>query len=603
MLVYIAWDGDHIGRQVGRAAQADDADALRQISQRIDLGNQIWRSWVESLGGNLVSMGGDEGRAQIPADHLDELPGIREQYAGKVGSAVSVGVGVKLSEADKALLAAKLQGGDRILFYSEEVDQQLEEARQKGERTEEQKIADEYLNKTVPGGDQRMDHHAAHHEAVDPSIKREHLGEDRGYQVYLVDGDKIRHTIDADFTMGGNPGRYKYVPEGEIWVDSNTNTDEIPEVVDHELTECKSMEEKGASYGAAHDAANRKEFKKAAPAMNSGAFAGAARPSGPTVNKPVATQGDHEQGQVLNEMLESSAAPAPAEQTHAAKDFERQLHEEAWKGEEEDMGQQAQKSANLEQIKAQLVQALQVLKAQAPVLEQMKQAAPQAYQAVSGLAQATIALARELAPAQPMQKAEDLVKGLPRVTASKHPARANDQEIYRYVQGMHTGAASDLNKIPMDANFHLVDVPLAKLPALRPPTDTNAQRYAQLKTPFPPIVIAANGSIPDGHTRIAAARLRGDKSIRAYVQKAELKTEEEPHDAPKAGAELEKAKLPMPGANAHHHVVLPSGSTVGDKVKVTHQDGSVGWKQVGAGMILGQDPAHHPVSSREPDSR
>ena len=67
--------------------------------------------------------------------------------------------------------------------------------------------------------------------------------------------------------------------------------------------------------------------------------------------------------------------------------------------------------------------------------------------------------------------------------------------------------------------------------------------------------------------------------------------------------EIEKGGLPMPGAAARHHVVLPSGSVVDQKVKVTHSDGSEGWRQVGSGMVLGQDPAHHPVSSRSPNSK
>ncbi len=70
MLIYIAWDGDHIGRQVGRASRNDDVEGLRRISQAIDQGDNIWRSWVESPGGSLISMGGDEGRAEVAADHI-----------------------------------------------------------------------------------------------------------------------------------------------------------------------------------------------------------------------------------------------------------------------------------------------------------------------------------------------------------------------------------------------------------------------------------------------------------------------------------------------------------------------------------------------------
>lgn len=316
MQLFIAWDGDHIGRQVGRASLADDAEGLRRISQAIDQGNLVWKSWVELSGGSLISFGGDEGRAEVPADKLDELPAIREQYSGKVGSPVSVGVGLKLSEADKALIAAKLRGGDAIVFYTDEVEQEIEEARRKNQRTEEQKITDEYLTKT---------------EAVPQRVVDE------------------------------------YAPVGEV------------------------MERFGLS--------------KAAPAMNPGAFAGASRPSAPTVDKPVATQGDHEQGMVMHDLLESSANPAPPEQTHAAQDFERQLHEEAWKGEEEDMHASVQSRQSLDQVKEQVYRALAALKMQGETLEQVKQVAPDAYQAMVGLTQAVVTMARQLT-AEPMRKAE-----------------------------------------------------------------------------------------------------------------------------------------------------------------------------------------------------
>ena len=49
---------------------------------------------------------------------------------------------------------------------------------------------------------------------------------------------------------------------------------------------------------------------------------------------------------------------------------------------------------------------------------------------------------------------------------------------------------------------------------------------------------------------------------------------------------------------------VPVDSTgAGNKVKVQHSDGSDGWVEVSSGMIRGQDPSGHPVSSRRPNSR
>jgi hypothetical protein len=150
MKVIIAWDGDHIGREVGRASLADDVEGLRRISQAIDTGNRIWESWVTMNGGSIISFGGDEGRAEILAEKLAELPKIRDQYATAVGSTVSVGVGTKLSEADRALMCGKLQGGDKIVLYTPDVDQTIEKLQGKGQKTEADKLAEEYLNKAQP---------------------------------------------------------------------------------------------------------------------------------------------------------------------------------------------------------------------------------------------------------------------------------------------------------------------------------------------------------------------------------------------------------------------------------------------------------------------
>lgn len=287
MNVFVSYDGDKIGRMVGRARLADDADAIRRISQSIDHGNDIWRSWCESHGGNVVEMAGDEGTFEISADYLDELPKIREQYQGDVGSTVSVGVGIKISESARALIAAKLRGGDRIEFYTDEVNEIVTQAEKNGQRTEENKIADEYLN-------------------------------------------------------------------------------------------------------------------KAAPAMHPGTFSGASAPSAPTVSGPTATQGPHEEVSTI--MNEQSAEGQSPELTHAGDDFLNSFHDSARSQEQEDTEGHAQSTKNVDDVKKKIVVALQMLKQQAPVMEQIKQTAPDAYQAMVGLAQAVIGLSREI---NPVKKSEN----------------------------------------------------------------------------------------------------------------------------------------------------------------------------------------------------
>jgi hypothetical protein len=59
-----------------------------------------------------------------------------------------------------------------------------------------------------------------------------------------------------------------------------------------------------------------------------------------------------------------------------------------------------------------------------------------------------------------------------------------------------------------------------------------AEKYAKLKSPLPAIVLDRDGEVVDGNHRIAAADMRGDKTIKAYVPIENLKPEN-----PKLGAE------------------------------------------------------------------
>lgn len=287
MKVIIAWDGDHIGREVGRASLADDVDGLRRISQAIDLGNNVWKSWVVMNAGSIISMGGDEGRAEIAAEKLSELPRIRDQYAQAVSATVSVGVGTKLSEADRALLVAKLRGGDRIVLYSEDIEPEIEAAeKQKVNTTEAEKLSDEYLGKADPG--QAPESPAA-----------------------------------AQPTAAG--------------------------------------------------------FQPAAPAIDPG---NDQQDGGP----PPAQDAGAAQ--------ETGAQPAP--QGDPGEDFEEAFHGLAEDQQKKDQGDPEKDASSDDQLKAQVVQILQQLKEQAPILEQVKQSAPDTYQAVMNMAQAVIAMARKL---------------------------------------------------------------------------------------------------------------------------------------------------------------------------------------------------------------
>ncbi len=144
-MAYCSFDGDGIGQKVGRLSLANDVEGVRRQAQAIDSGQALIRSWVLSCGGSVISQGGDEARVEVPASRLQELPDLRRQYGEAVGASCSVGVGMSMGEADKALLHAKLHGKDRISFFVPAMDEELERL-EHAPKSEVEKLTDEYLS-------------------------------------------------------------------------------------------------------------------------------------------------------------------------------------------------------------------------------------------------------------------------------------------------------------------------------------------------------------------------------------------------------------------------------------------------------------------------
>lgn len=107
-----------------------------------------------------------------------------------------------------------------------------------------------------------MEHYKPHKSSLSPAMLRElrtaPLGEIDGQKIYAVDAETIRNGPDIDFTTGGNPSRYRYVPPGEVWIENTLSPTDMAPTIVHELVEAKLMRG-GMSYDDAHDRANAYE--------------------------------------------------------------------------------------------------------------------------------------------------------------------------------------------------------------------------------------------------------------------------------------------------------------------------------------------------------
>jgi hypothetical protein len=151
MKVFVSWDGDHIGREAGRARLSDDVAKVRQVDFAIRAGNDLWTAMALRCGGETIEAGGDEGAISVPAQSLSEVQTIQRQYTEVVGATCTVGVGMKMSESSKALMVGKLRGGNGlIVVWDEEMQKELDAA---APQSESDKIGEAYLGKAdVQGG-------------------------------------------------------------------------------------------------------------------------------------------------------------------------------------------------------------------------------------------------------------------------------------------------------------------------------------------------------------------------------------------------------------------------------------------------------------------
>jgi hypothetical protein len=77
----------------------------------------------------------------------------------------------------------------------------------------------------------------------------------RKFDVWIVDGDRIRDTVYPEWLYGGNGERYRFNPKGEIWIDNAITCGEYRYTLAHELLERDLMARFRMTYGDAHDSA------------------------------------------------------------------------------------------------------------------------------------------------------------------------------------------------------------------------------------------------------------------------------------------------------------------------------------------------------------
>jgi hypothetical protein len=84
-------------------------------------------------------------------------------------------------------------------------------------------------------------------------VYRYYMGKVQNYNIWIVDGNRVRLKIFSSFLYGGNEQRYPFNPKGEIWIDNAITCEEYYLTLAHELNERHLMAKFGWKYITAHD--------------------------------------------------------------------------------------------------------------------------------------------------------------------------------------------------------------------------------------------------------------------------------------------------------------------------------------------------------------
>lgn len=120
--VYVAANGDGVGEQIGNAILSDDHQALSGLSRKFKDAHSNIEKWAQKKGGEIVASAGDEIIFSLPEEALGELDSVKDAYSQSSGTTLTMGIGETISQASKALIYGKLNDKNQIVEYEPQMD-------------------------------------------------------------------------------------------------------------------------------------------------------------------------------------------------------------------------------------------------------------------------------------------------------------------------------------------------------------------------------------------------------------------------------------------------------------------------------------------------
>lgn len=462
MVLFVSISDDLAAEKLANVKMTNSPQELASMNQSLSAGNQAICNWAVQNNGQVLQNSG-EMVVSIQASALPTLKEAKRSYENLTGNRVSIGIGTSTLDAAKAMEVARIRGGDRVIFYTEECDLVLNE---RGK-----------LNKSV-----------------DLALKKD------------------EPPIAPDGNLGPNKKQKK--------LDANTINAPIPNIAEGQQNTPAPLEIEKIMGKLGNEGASPK-----APAFH-GKLAGLA-----TENTPV----------------------APAQSPHHS-------------------------------VKQTLGQALQLLHAQSPAIEELKVLNPQLYQGINELALTVVELTRLVAndtiqksenSSNPVQKIASIVgKDLANHDCKSGACYHATEAMYHLMGGKEAGYQPHV----VDGHWSLKNQHSGKEYFGNGSTISKPKKFAT-EQPSSKAVALIDEVIRNGPVN------KSDNDLLPYY--------------------MPKPKKPP----ARQYLKLPFGSVNNGRMKIMRRNGEPGYKTLLSGMVQSKTdappimgPNSHPASPKEPYS-
>ena len=407
--IYVALNGDDVGKRIGEAIASDDHDSLQDASSAIKSGHSMIEQWAEARGGRVVTSSGDEGIFEMPEEALQELESIRASYKDMTGHSLTVGIDNSMSEASKALVYGKLNDKDQIVEYEPSIDDYIANA----DMDDDEDMEDE---SSAPSQEELPSEEDVEGQVEDDEVEQEGL-EGPEHEEDMLPEEEAEHDIaeqeedeeDSDIIEAdqeaenvGNDGKvdeedFGTDPEQQDDITSGDPSSLPAEIADEEAPEeemAAAPEDESEMAAAAQMGQDPEQVQD--PSMMAPQAPQAPEEEGESPYDEIAPESEEEQADPAQEAMseEPPMEGSPEEDYDHNDALTDMVYGHMEDGEEIPEG--SEEADNEEALKSDIASALMAFKDNKAMLEAAKNQSPELYQAVITMLSSMIDMAHRL---------------------------------------------------------------------------------------------------------------------------------------------------------------------------------------------------------------